>query len=225
MKRIVVLTGLFMLIAVAISCNKEENAGKVSEPQEWPESRDSVSLNIKIAERSASKAMAVDDSRVEDINLYLFNAAGEVQCHKYVSGVREISGVKVCKGESCSIYLLANAGASIPLLKMADLLQLKLSAKDISQIISGNGAMIMTGSNGPVVPTEETTLEIELKKALAKIVVKSNMANLSEDVNISIKRISLKQAPSTITPFAQSRAGIGEVMDGRALHCRRNLTL
>ena len=53
MKRIVVLTGLFMLIAVAISCNKEENAGKVSEPQEWPESRDSVSLNIKIAERSA----------------------------------------------------------------------------------------------------------------------------------------------------------------------------
>ena len=61
MKRIVVLTGLFMLIAVAISCNKEENAGKVSEPQEWPESRDSVSLNIKIAERSASEAMAGDD--------------------------------------------------------------------------------------------------------------------------------------------------------------------
>ena len=223
MKRIVVLTGLFMLIAVAISCNKEENAGKVSGPQEWPESRDSVSLKIKIAERSASKAMAVDDSRVEDINLYLFNAAGEVQCHKYVSGVREISGVKVCKGESCSIYLLANAGASIPLLKMADLLQLKLSAKDISQIISGNGAMIMTGSNGPVVPTEETTLEIELKKALAKIVVKSNMANLSEDVNISIKRISLKQAPSTITPFAQSRAGIGEVMDGESVALQAEL--
>ena len=66
-------------------------------------------------------------------------------------------------------------------------------------------------------------MKIELKKALAKIVVKSNMANLSEDVNISIKRISLKQAPSTITPFAQSRADSGEVMDGESVALQAEL--
>lgn len=224
MKRLLIISGvLSCLLLLALSCSKEgENGGGRVPPEPGRENNDSVMIHLRISGASSaagvsSKGMTVQPNRVDDINLYIFDAGGDAIVHRYISGGGlSIPGTKVKRGETCYIYLLANAGRSLPVRRKSEMLQLKITAGEISQIVSSQGTVVMTGSKGPVVPDEETTVEMELVKTVARFVVRSNLSNLSPDVSISVKRVSLKQAPSALTPFSTNRASVGEVIDGES---------
>lgn len=142
---------------------------------------------------------AVDVNIVEDLNLYLFNSQGALVSHVYTGGAGEV-GADIWSGESYSVYAIANAGGPVYVRNCAALMQLSLQLPPIED----GSKVLMTGKLDPQVITGGQKFTIPLVRAVARIILKTDFTALDSDVKIDVKKVSLKNTPLMLHPFAAS---------------------
>ncbi len=141
---------------------------------------------------------AVEGDVISDFNLYVFNMAGDVVSSGFFTGGGE-AVLDIWCGETCSVYVVANAGRRIMVHSVQEL-------EGMSLDVSGGG-MILSGKLPPKVLEDGERVVIPLTRAFSRIMVKTDYAGLDSGVSIDIKRIALRNVPQRVQLFGSSAFG------------------
>ena len=146
----------------------------------------------------------VDENLIGDLNLYLFNSGGDVIFWNYLSGGGEASA-DIWGGESCSVYVVANAGMPLMVKDAGELENLSVAVPGETESI------LMSGKLESVVLEDGDRVTVPLTRAMSKIVLKADYGGLDSDVSIEVKSISLKNVPLKVRLFGTSAFGQAEL--------------
>ena len=196
------ITILFSLLVCMFSCSVQETGdrdvllyGK----------RDSVSFSVNYALLPEStKAADVNETLVEDVNLYLFNELGDLVYYSYSEGSSTVE-TSVYENMDYSLYALVNAHARIYVRSADELQTLRYSITDYPEMVSADGSVLMSGSLEAVRLSGWADVTVNLTRCVAKIVLKCDFSGLNPDVGIVADEVSLKNLPLSVKPFAQSK--------------------
>ena len=197
------ITILFSLLLCIVSCSVHE-AGDRGEL--FYGKRDSVSFSVSYALLPEStKAAEVNETLVEDVNLYLFNELGDLVYYSYSEGSSKVE-TSVYENMNYSLYALANAHERIYARRVEELQALSYSIADYQEMVSADGSVLMSGSLDAVRLSGRTEVTVNLTRCVAKIVLKCDFSGLNPDVEIITDEVSLRNLPLSVRPFAQSKA-------------------
>ena len=197
------ITILFSLLLCIVSCSVHE-AGDRGEL--FYGKRDSVSFSVSYALLPEStKAAEVNETLVEDVNLYLFNELGDLVYYLYSEGSSKVE-TSVYENMNYSLYALANAHERIYARRVEELQALSYSIADYQEMVSADGSVLMSGSLDAVRLSGRTEVTVNLTRCVAKIVLKCDFSGLNPDVEIITDEVSLRNLPLSVRPFAQSKA-------------------
>ena len=167
--------------------------------------RDSVSFSVNYALLPEStKAADVNETLVEDVNLYLFNELGDLVYYSYSEGSSTVE-TSVYENMDYSLYTLVNAHARIYVRSADELQTLRYSITDYPEMVSADGSVLMSGSLEAVRLSGRADVTVNLTRCVAKIVLKCDFSGLNPDVGIVADEVSLKNLPLSVKPFAQSK--------------------
>ena len=134
------ITILFSLLLCIVSCSVHE-AGDRGEL--FYGKRDSVSFSVSYALLPEStKAAEVNETLVEDVNLYLFNELGDLVYYSYSEGSSKVE-TSVYENMNYSLYALANAHERIYARRVEELQALSYSIADYQEMVSADGSVLM----------------------------------------------------------------------------------
>lgn len=197
------ITILFSLLLCIVSCSVHE-AGDRGEL--FYGKRDSISFSVSYALLPEStKAAEVNETLVEDVNLYLFNELGDLVYYSYSEGSSKVE-TSVYENMNYSLYALANAHERIYARRVEELQALSYSIADYQEMVSADGSVLMSGSLDAVRLSGRTEVTVNLTRCVAKIVLKCDFSGLNPDVEIITDEVSLRNLPLSVRPFAQSKA-------------------
>lgn len=145
-----------------------------------------------------------DDSRLENINLYVTDENGELVFHKYSEREMDFE-VETHDKRLYSIYAIANAGKKIAAKSAEEIEWLSHSIPDISYIRSSGGAVLMSGKTDPILLDSATAITVYLTRCVAKVSLKADYSQLSNDVEMKINCVELKNVPSKTSLFRENR--------------------
>lgn len=141
---------------------------------------------------------SVEDGAIKDLNLYIVGSEGAVLDHLY-TGEPESATARIYKGNSYTVYAIANAGTSLPA-KTAH----EIEALSLSYGSSGTGfpqRMVMAGKTQPQILSDGDRVTVPLQRTMARILVKGDFSQLSPGVSIDIRRVMLKNVPTSISLY------------------------
>lgn len=162
-----------------------------------------------IEEKSLSSPVSkgdacINDSLLEDVNLYVVDENGELVYHKYGEGNMEFEVVAHDKMHY-SVYAIANAGKKMKAANAEEIELLSYSIPDISYIKSKGGAVLMSGKTEPQLLDSTTAITVYLTRCIAKVNLKADYSQLNSDVEININSVELKNIPSGTTIFKENK--------------------
>ena len=138
---------------------------------------------------------AVEGDLIADLNVYVFNMAGDVVSSGFFTGGGE-AALDIWCGETCSVYVVANAGRRIVVRSVEELEGMSLG-------VSGGG-MILSGKLPSKSFEDGESVVIPLTRAFSRIVVKSDCTGLDSGVSIDVKKIALRNVPQRVQLFGRS---------------------
>ena len=182
---------IFICLALAACAKNEE----ISQPRQDRTIR--LTVQFECQSMDATRAHA-DETRIDDINLYLFPANGDPARHIYITTLRP-EVVELPKGEY-TLYAAANIGTD-----MGDLTQQEISALHIERdpATLATLALPMTAKQGVSV-YGNTSINVSLARAVAKVNFTCSLAPDLADA-LRIKSVQLRSAPRRATLFSRSR--------------------
>lgn len=140
---------------------------------------------------------AVDENLLEDLNLYVFNASGDVVAHSYIVGEGD-AVADIWSGEYYSVYAVANAGMPLPVKTCMELEEMSVDVSDKS------GNIIMTGNLPLQIIEDGDHITMPLTRAIAKVILKADYSGLDSGVSIDVKHVSLKNVPRRLMLFGKN---------------------
>lgn len=175
--------------------------------------RGDTGIFIEYALSGLTVKSSVDESLIDDMNIYVANEDGDVVAYKYCTG-KTLFGrdgrscridVDIQKGVKYSIYAVANAGREIPLKSAGELDACVYVDSDVEKVIAGSRPVLMSGFSSQLYLTDGQTVVVNLERCVSKISVRADYSGLNEDVIVSINSIALKNIPDRVSPFGESR--------------------
>lgn len=159
-----------------------------------------------------------NESKVKDLNLFLYNKEGELITHIYreIASPNELSfNLMARDGENCSVYAIANLGYKTEGYGKYQLEEAAYSVDHYSKMFGESGNCVMSGRKDFIVKKNEI-VTVEMIRVMAKVTVVCNYDNLNRDVRLKIKRIRICNIPKQVKYFGKSCAGkASEVMSGK----------
>ena len=194
------IIGLVLLGLLLFACSKEQN-GDLDEKVYG--SKDSVSLNLQYTLQGLG-TKAVNETLVENVNLYIVNERGDLVTYGYYTSSSSIEAV-IYNKMKYTVYAIANAGKQLKAKTGAEIENMIYSISSSSNLSSSNGAVLMSGKSTQQTLINGQTLVIDLTRCVSKIIVKADYSQLNSDVTISVKSIQLKNIPKQINVFKDSK--------------------
>ena len=146
----------------------------------------------------------VNEALVEDVNLYVVNEAGDLITHQFYEDTSDMTA-EVYRDREYTLYIIANAGKVIKAKDEDELTDLVCQIASIDEMANSRGGVLMAGKSVPKVLSHGEHIEIGLERCISKIVLKCDFEELYDDVQLDIKRVSLKNVPNKIHPFKENR--------------------
>ncbi len=175
-----------------------------------------IDFNVELLGGSSvtKGAQGIDASLVEDVNLYIFNAAGEQLLHNYFfQGNVQIEDFLSFSKERYSVYLLVNWGGELKVGSLDELKKVRFVPDNLETF--ADSAPLMTGVLEDVHLYDGAHIEVGLSKVYAGVNLKCNMSGLNYGVTVNVVRASLKNVPEESFLFEENVAG--SVVDGKVL--------
>lgn len=151
------------------------------------------------------KAMDPDETKISDINIFIFNSHGMLEYRDYISGDmigRDGRGnfhtVELLRNAAYSIYVCANFGYQI---EISSLSQLKACRYHIAYPDDYSIGMPMSGYVENIVIDREE-IAVPLVRLMARICISVDRSRLDKDVEYNIRNVMVGRCPKSITPFA-----------------------
>lgn len=192
----------FILLSAGLSCSVEE-AGDPNTVLYG--SRDSVKISLDYRLSPVeSRALSIDETLIENVNLYLFNEPGDLVCHTYTAEGKEIEAV-IYENMKYSIYAIVNANVPLYVKGRSEIETLRYRIGDYMEMVSEGGGLLMAGVTGPQLLSNGANLSMDLERCAARVLLKCDYSMLNPDVEIAIEEVSLKNLPLSVTPFAVSK--------------------
>lgn len=173
--------------------------------------RDNTRIEIVPAlQTPGSRSADPDEDKVSDLNIFIFNQHGvlEESCYSNISGFRSENGAYIhetslLRGCRYSIYVCANAGYRIPATSMDELLSYRyhLVYPDDYRI-----GIPMSGKSEGTVISDDGHISISLDRAMSKISLSIDRSRLSDNVEFTVRKISIGGCPKSVLLFRESRA-------------------
>lgn len=207
MKNLAVLLAIFL-----VGCSIHEETIKDGEK---------ISFNVGLTYgASDTKAVQeVDASLVKDVNLYVFNSAGELLHNLYFTRHNvQIEDFLCFSKERYTVYLLVNWGREQSIASLEELKGLKYIPDGVSKM--EEEFPLMTGVREDVHLFDGALIGIELSKVYACVNVRCNMLELNSGVSLKVVKVSLKNVPEDTFLFGSNVAESvveGEVCEGDGL--------
>ena len=214
MKRLLYNIFLFLCLTFLLSCSKSE----ISEIRLSNE-RDTISLGFSFrsvtqSETEVKSPIVINETTVNNVNIYVFNELGDVITHSYSLGGTSLSGIVIYRNMRYRVYAIVNAGESLPLKTVSEVEALSRSISSISQVADATGGVLMSGKTDLQLLSDGQTVPINLVRCVSKFVLKCDYSQLDPGVSVTVKQVRLKNAPKEIALFGENKATGGKVIDG-----------
>lgn len=174
-------------------------------PNPPEQARQQVTLTFSSSE--ARTRIAVDETRIGDINLYLFPANGSPARHLYITPLRSV--VLELPAGDYTLYAVANAGADLGE-QTRDYIRTLRFEQDPDAPADGPFPM---SAEQAVTVSGDTKISVSLVRAVAKVNFSYSVA-AEFAPKLQIKSVRICNAPRRVSLFAPSRAmASGDVAD------------
>lgn len=187
------------LILIAAACSKGEEV-YVAEG-EYESSR--IYLNLTFPDVGA-RSSSVPENTISDLNAAVYNSAGRLVANTYMTSGDDFR-ITVSKGERYRVYVTANAGREVINLKEEDMKNFIHTVNSPDAMSGGSGGVLMTGISGRVELYDGCKVDVTLKRAVAKIVVRGDFSRLNPDVRLTVRNIAIRNIPKEIRLFGTNR--------------------
>lgn len=194
---------------------------------------DTISMGLRFIEsndlsgQAQTKAVVtLDESLVQDLNLYIINQRGGLMHHRYLTssqltdagyGSSEIGSgelinaaledIVLYTNNKYMVYVVLNWGKALVVNSQEQLLDLKYTLTNIEDIECGSGGVIITGKSDYIELYDGITLEIPVKRIVSKVSLVCDFSGLDSDVELKVKSVCLKNAPKEVVLFGDNVAG------------------
>ena len=149
-----------------------------------------------------TKSFIVDESKIEDLNIFIFDSAGGLQ-YSYFGTSATISA-HLWRDMRYYIYVVANAGYEITdVLNIDDLESREHQLSSLNEMVTEN-SLLMSGKSDLIELNDGQSVRINLIKCFSKINLKIDISDLDE-CEINFTKVSLKNVPSKIGYYAHSQ--------------------
>ena len=175
---------------------------------------ESLFLCLSISSPAAVKAADPDETRIRDINIFLFNSRGVLEDRAYLTE-RELTPTpdgytlqrKLLADVPYEIYACANLGYPLELTTPAELLAFRyyLAYPD-----DYGGGIPMTAHLPHAVSKGGSPIVIPLERMMAKVALRMDRTALSPDVKVLVRRVSIGGCPRSALLFSPGRAETAE---------------
>ncbi len=150
-----------------------------------------------------------DEYLITDANIFVFNTDGLLEEHLYLNAAqlcRTDDGsytypLKLLKGCVYSVYVCTNTGFSIPCGTLEELLDYRfyLAYPDDYRI-----GIPMSGERKEFEFTGEEKIQVQLRRAMAKISVRIDRSGLDEGIEFNVTRLQVGNCPRSVRLFGES---------------------
>ncbi len=190
-----------LCLTIITSCIQRE---EVNYEESGRVGKESLKLNFKFNLVEQKSRAAVDEILVRDVNLYFVNSAGYVVEWIFHQSGGEIV-CELIKERSYTVYAIANAGYKIEARSRDEIERLEIAFSHSLANMEEYGVLLMCGKSSEGVLTDGDIVNIDLQRALSKIVLKCDYSQLNSDVEIEVKRVMLKNVPSGTLLYGPNR--------------------
>lgn len=174
---------------------------------------DSVEISVGYMLSPFKVKVNADDMLLEDYNIYLVDQIGNVVYYSFDTVNRNIK-TAIYENMRYSLFVVANAGKALPAGSRSEIEKLKYSIDTADELLSSGGGMIMTGCTEESYLRGSSSVDVELRRVLAKVVLRCDCSSLNSDVSIDLENVALRNIPSSVNLFSESRVERGsEAMD------------
>ncbi len=163
-----------------------------------------VNLYIGCTLNSIDTKSVVNETLVENVNIYIVDELGDLVAYGYYTGEVYID-VGILKKMKYTVYAIANAGKEIHATTAGAIEELVYEIDDISRISTPTGAVLMSGKSSPQLLEDGQKIFIDLTRCVSKIELKADFTLLNEDVEIDIESVQLKNVPKSVNIFTNSK--------------------
>ncbi len=201
LRKVLCLCGMMVTALLLSSCIKDAT---VSQQEILYGQQQDVKLSIGYALNSIDTRSVVNETLVENVNIYIVNEPGDLVAYGYYTDAVSVD-VGILEKMKYTVYAIANAGKEIHATAAADIERLVYEIDDISQIANASGSVLMSGKSAPQLLEDGQKIIIDLKRCVAKVSIKADFSLLNEDVEIDIESVCLKNIPKSVKIFTDSK--------------------
>ena len=217
MRRKIQLAAAAAVMAAAVwsGCSRENNLPNMEE-QYGNKDTVKIDLNFKLSGIESRSEAEVNEVLLEDVNVFVADELGSVIYKGYHTSAVDLE-IEAYENMLYSVYAIANAGEALDGRNVEEIEGLVYSIPDISQITSPNGAVLMSGKTDPQILAagEGRSVTVYLTRCIAKVQLTADYSQLNDDVEITVTKVQLKNVPSCVNIFGESKiTQKGNSMDG-----------
>ena len=169
-----------------------------------------VSISLVISSQQATRAIEPDQERITDYNLLIFNSWGILEEKVFVSG-REIvteggtvtHNTRLLQDVPYTILAAANLGFALPCNTLQEALNYRYHMAYPDEFTPG---MPMAAFLDSIVPGAGGTVEIPLKRLMARIDLSIDRRALDKDIQFTVNEVTIGGCPSSVQLFTESKA-------------------
>lgn len=218
-----------MAAAVWSSCSQENTLPNM-EVQYGKKDTVKIDVNFKLSGIESKSEVEVNDVLLEDVNVYIVDELGSVIYKGYHTSAVDLE-IEAYEMMLYSVYAIANAGEALDVRNVEEIEGLVYTIPDISHITSPNGAVLMSGKTDPQLLTATHTtgytatasgadscygniatkgnnsksVTVYLTRCIAKVKLTADYSQLNDDVEITVTKVQLKNAPGKVNIFGESK--------------------
>ena len=175
-------------------------------------------LKIKFVEGGSftKAAVPISESVIEDVNIFIFTPDNLLIRKSYIAGSNiSLEEMVLSTNARYNIYAVANWGEELKCSTVAELESLMCEGEDLAALQNGKVANILCGRLENVQLSFKEPLTMGLGRLLGKVKVKCSFSRLSSGVQLTVKKVSLKNVPKGVTLFKDNVAA--QVADGAVM--------
>lgn len=161
---------------------------------------------------------AVNETMIEDVNIYIINEFGDLVTWGYYSTAATPLQATIYSNMNYVLYAIANAGRELPAKNRTELEEMVYTISSIEELVSDNGAVLMAGKTSQQKLQDGQNITINLTRCISKVVLSADYSNLNSDVAIAVKSVAMKNVPKSVRLYGESKiTAASDAIDGEVI--------
>lgn len=192
-----IILSMTLVSTLSLSCNQD-----VCTPAEGTQTSTTVSLEVP---HYTTRSEAPEENAIKDVNLIIFENSSK-EGHIWIRNgsaepFLEIQ-VDLIEGHTYSLYAVANLGKKVEAASPEDIAGLSYTTEPSGNYDNG---IPMTAYLKDITVQEGMRLDMKLTRCIAKVSLTLDRSNLSDDVSMTVKKVSVGNSPKFLQLFGTNR--------------------